>query len=74
MSNLRRILRARRVINKAADLLESLSKTIQACETIDGYWPAGSEEARLACLEAQAVSLALRVMLQTPADEAPHAA
>lgn len=73
-SPVRKILRARRVMGRAADLLDQLALTIQECEVVDGYWPVGSEEARSACLEAQSVALALRVMLSSPSGELPHVA
>lgn len=40
-----RILRARRVITRGADLLEEQAAALKDCSTVDGEWPAYESEA-----------------------------
>lgn len=38
--------RANKVMNEAAGVLEEVALSIFSCETVDGKWPRGSSEAR----------------------------
>lgn len=64
MSDFRRIIRAQRVILKAAETLDALAESFEECATLDGEWPAGSEEAQAECVDLLEQASNLRQLLK----------
>lgn len=64
MSTVRKIIRARRVILKAAETLEALAESFKECQTCDGEWDAGTEDGQAECVDLLEQASNLRQLLK----------
>lgn len=66
-SPVRRILRAKRVILQAAEMLTLIAESSYECETVDGIWPPGKEDAEEDYNRLRETAQELRSLVRTEA-------